>query len=308
MKALVIGATGLLGYGVTKQLYRDGWEVRAIGRENVAKTEIFPNEIEYISGNFYDEKFLINSLRGIDKVFFFLSSTFPSTSSNSLEFEIAKTAKGLDYLIRKMIYLDIEEIVYPSSGGTIYGNANNEYLKETDVLNPITPYGVGKKFCEDILKFYSKFGISSTVLRVGNVYGSYFSRNVNQGVIDIFIQKSMAGESATIWGDALTDIRDYIYIDDFSEAVASIGKYRANGIEFYNVGSGIGTKLDSIISIINKYASNPLKFDYVENNSASSIKRIVLDINKIKNKTGWKPRFDIDKGIAETIKKRYLNR
>ena len=53
MKALVIGATGLLGYGVTKQLYRDGWEVRAIGRENVAKTEIFSNEIEYISGNFY---------------------------------------------------------------------------------------------------------------------------------------------------------------------------------------------------------------------------------------------------------------
>lgn len=68
--ALVIGATGLLGYGITLELDKAGWNVKALGRENLVNSKAFPHDVEYISGDFYDETFLHNSLKNVDKVFF----------------------------------------------------------------------------------------------------------------------------------------------------------------------------------------------------------------------------------------------
>lgn len=302
--ALVIGATGLLGYGITHELNKRGWTVRAIGKENLISSDVFPAEVEYICGDFYDETFLSHVLKDIDKVFFFLSSTFPSTSTDSLELEISRTLKGLDYLLRKMRDEGIPEIVFPSSGGTIYGDVESGIAKEDDTLKPTTPYGTGKMMCEDVIRFYSQFGISSTILRVGNVYGSPLARTTTQGVIEVFVQKALRGETATIWGDSLTNVRDYIFMDDFSEAVAMIGEHKTEGVEIYNLSSGIGTTLEEIIDAINKYTSEPLKVKHVQNDAAASIRRIVLDMTKFKEKTGWEPKFDIEAGIAETIKRK----
>ena len=64
--ALVIGATGLLGYGITHELNKRGWTVRAIGKENLISSDVFPAEVEYICGDFYDETFLSHVLKDID--------------------------------------------------------------------------------------------------------------------------------------------------------------------------------------------------------------------------------------------------
>ena len=200
--------------------------------------------------------------------------------------------------------LGIPEVVYPSSGGTVYGNVEYGMAHETDILNPSTPYGVGKKMCEDILRFYAQFGVSSTILRVGNVYGTPLARKTTQGVIDVFVQKAMKGDKATIWGDALHNVRDYIFADDFSQAVAKISEYSANGVEIYNLSSGIGTTLEEIIKTINNYSSEQMNIIHVNNDATSSIRRIILDMSKFKSKTGWEPQYNIDRGIEETIRRK----
>lgn len=302
--ALVIGATGLLGHGIAIELNRNGWNVRAVGIEDNISTSMFPDGVEYICGDFYDESFLSRILEGIDKVFFFLSSTFPSTSVDSLELEISRTLKGLDYLLRKMRELGVPEVVYPSSGGTIYGNVESGLASEGDILYPLSPYGVGKKMCEDVLRFYSQFGVSSTILRVGNVYGTPLARRTAQGVVDVFVQKAIKEEPVTVWGDALHGVRDYIFMDDFSRAVAQIGGCKADGVEIYNLSSGIGTSLEEIINCINTHFPTPLKVNHVQSDATSSIKRIVLNVEKIKDKIGWEPLYDIQQGIAETINRK----
>ena len=302
--ALVIGATGLLGYGIAKGLCKDGWNVRAIGIEVLSDSNFFPKEIEYRCGDFYDESFLMDALKGIDKVFYFLSSTFPSTSSDSLELEVSRTLSGLDYLLRKMREAGVKEIVYPSSGGTVYGNVSSGNVKETDPLSPTTPYGVGKKMSEQMLAFYSQFGLSATILRVGNVYGTPLLRSTAQGVIDLFVQKALKNEPVTVWGDALHSVRDYIFLDDFSDAVVRISAFDAEGVEIYNLGTGIGTSLEEIIDCINACADQPLTINHVTRDSTASIKRNVLDMSKFKEKTGWEPAYDIKKGIEKTMERK----
>ena len=101
--------------------------------------------------------------------------------------------RGLDYLLRKMRDVGVCEIVFPSSGGTVYGNVDSGIARETDTLRPTIPYGIGKMMCEEILQYYAQFGISSTILRVGNVYGSPLARISNQGVIDVFCSEGTEG-------------------------------------------------------------------------------------------------------------------
>lgn len=303
-KALVIGATGLLGYGVTKELMHRGWSVRAIGKESFDPVKVFGEGIDYTCGDFYDETFLDEKLKGVDKVFFFLSTTFPSTSTDSLELEIMRTLRGLDYLLRRMRAVGVTQMVFPSSGGTVYGNVSEGAVKESDPLKPTTPYGVGKKMCEDIIGFYAKSGISTQILRVGNVYGSPLARMTTQGVIDVFVQKALSGEKATVWGDALTNVRDYIFADDFSEAVAVIGEHEAKGVEVYNLGSGVGTKLEEIVDEINRCTGNALVIEHVQNDVTSSVKRFVLDMSRFREVTGWSPKHDIHAGIEKTVERK----
>ena len=306
--ALVIGATGLLGYNATLKLVENGWKVKAIGIENLDSSNFFPPSVQYICGDFYNEDLLKECLVDIDKVFYFLSTTFPSSSSTSLELEINRSVKGLDYLLRTMNKANVKSIVFPSSGGTIYGNVKSGLAKETDPKKPISPYGFGKKICEDILLFYSYTGISCTILRVGNVYGSSFYRNVNQGVIDLFVQKALQGETLSIWNNALHNERDYIFVDDFAEAVASVAEIDEKGFNVYNVGSGVGVTLSTIIEIINKNCKEHLNIEYLKNDTSSSIERVVLDITKLCIKTGWHPFYDIESGIVETIKRKKAKR
>ena len=155
--------------------------------------------------------------------------------------------------------------------------------------------------CEGVLEFYSQFGISSTILRVGNVYGSPIMRTTTQGVIEVFVQKALKGECATIWGDALTNVRDYIFMDDFSEAVAKIGACKAKGVEVYNLSSGVGTTLEDIINAINSYVCKPLKVKHIQSDVTGAIKRIVLDMSKFRKKTGWEPKYDLPMLVKEMV-------
>lgn len=305
--ALVIGGTGLLGYSLANNLCKAGWNVKVVSRNSSDEGISLDNNLEYIVGDINDEKILSLALKDVDKVFLFMSSTFPSSSMLSLELEINNSIRTLDILIRKMLDFGIKYLVFPSSGGTVYGNISSGLANESFSLNPITPYGMGKMFCEEIIEYYANFGLSATVLRIGNVYGSSAFRKKNQGVIDIFIQKALMNEPATIWGNSVENIRDYIFIDDFAEAVVKIANFEKEGISKYNLSSGVGTSLKDIVNIINNYVPNKLKINYIENDATSSINRIVLDINKICSTINWKPKFSIESGIKETIKRKKNN-
>ena len=60
--------------------------------------------------------------------------------------------------------------------------------------------------------------------------------------------------------------------------------------------------------MINKYSEEPIRIEHNQKDATATIKRIVLDMEKFKSKTGWCPKYDIEAGIAETIKrKKHLN-
>lgn len=306
-KFLLLGGSGFLGFGVLKFLASNGMDVRCVMRSFPDPKFVF-NNIEYCIGDINDETFLNEVLQEVDVVLDFISTSMPNTKGHSLENEITITLKHLDYLLSAMVKNRVYKLVYPSSGGAIYGDKCDGIATETDTLAPRTPYGVGKQMSEDIIKYYHvTCGISACILRIGNLYGAEILRNKPQGVIDVFIQNALLNKPIVIWGNAATNIRDYIYIDDVAAAVVKLLDNIANGVMVYNVSSGFGYSILDIIMSIEKLLHRKLNIVY-EKNSNSGVNRIVLSNDKLAKDIEWKPLVFLDEGIKRTIeyKKRLL--
>lgn len=296
----VIGGNGFIGYSVISELVKRGINVKCIDINRPEDKYQFKG-VEYCIGDIWDQGFLKKSISSAECVMDFISTSMPNTNDISLSNEIGNTLRYHDHVLSTMISCGVKRYIFPSSGGAVYGNKPSGFAYESDVLKPTTPYGVGKKMAEDIIHYYNdKCGLSACVLRIGNVYGSPRLRSKAQGVIDVFTQNALRGETITIWGNAKTAIRDYIFLEDVANAIVNICQSGFDNYNVYNVGSGIGTSLTEIIKIIGKHIGVNLRCEYRET-MASGINAIVLSNKKIYEEMGWSPQISLEEGIDRTI-------
>ena len=297
---LVIGGNGFIGYSVINELVNRGINVKCLDINRPENKYVFKT-VEYCIGDIWDRSFLHKSLDDVDCVMDFVSTSMPNTNDISLSNEIGNTLRYHDYILSSLKDCGIKQYIFPSSGGAIYGNKDDGYAVETDVLHPTTPYGVGKKMTEEVIQYYyEKCGIAACILRIGNVYGSPRIRSKAQGVIDVFTQNALRGEKITIWGHAKSSVRDYIHLEDVANAVVSVFQKGFNDLRVYNVGTGVGTNLVQIIDLIGKKLNQEINCEYKES-MASGINSIVLSNEKIKTEIGWTPQITLEVGIQKTV-------
>ncbi|WP_339291845.1 NAD-dependent epimerase/dehydratase family protein [Paenibacillus sp. FSL W8-0187] len=301
-RALVIGGQGFIGFNVVMSLFNDGWNVKVLDRNINSKFNEL--SVKTIVGHVQDKDTLRLALRDVDVVFYFISHSLPSSSRGNLNYELQNSLIALDNVLETMVDLNVKKIVFPSSGGTVYGNVEDQNATESTELNPFSSYGQGKLLSEEIIKFYSRVhNIEYLILRISNIYGCQFYRKVEQGAVDIFIQNILDNKPITIWSGAENAIRDYIFIDDFCDALIALLNRRKYGI--YNIGTGEGKKLTDIIEVIEKILKKEAII--VRNNNYSGISKNVLDISKIIKDCAWQPKFSLEEGITKTIKRKKEN-
>lgn len=299
-RCLVLGGNGFIAQPVIKNLVAHGNVVRTIDR-TIPDDSKRISGVEYCNGDIYDTNLLNRAFEGSDIVYDFVSTTMPNSNSISAENEINSTLRYYDYILSSMYTAGIKNYVFPSSGGAVYGDINECEASESNELKPLTTYGLGKCLSEQLIEYYCRrLGMNSCILRIGNVYGSMSYRFKNQGVIDIFVQKALENKEICIWGKAENSIRDYIHLDDVSDAIVTITEKQFCGVNIYNIASGKGTSLKHIIDIIQEKLGRPIQICY-KNDQFSGINRIILSIEKIKKDYGWQPQISIEQGIEKTI-------
>jgi len=149
---------------------------------------------------------------------------------------------GLNVL-QAAVATGVGRVVFASSGGAIYGEvAPGHAAGEDDPKHPFSPYAASKLALESYLEMYRlQYGLPSTVLRYANVYGPRQDPHGEAGVIAIFAQRLLDGESLPVNsssdGDPAGCVRDYVYVGDVAAVnlAAARGELRAG---VYNVGSG----------------------------------------------------------------------
>ena len=188
---------------------------------------------------------------------------------------IFPTARIMEYCADKGI-----KFIYFSSGGTIYGNnLSGDCFKETDIPTPISYYGLSKQIIENNILFENRRDdLKYLILRPSNPFGPGQSLNGKQGLIAVCIGKILTEAPIEIWGDG-SSIRDYIYIDDLSDAFYKLIKSDVEN-ETINIGSGFGYTINDIIDRLSNISEKPLYIRHLAKRSID-VNSMVLNIDKL---------------------------
>jgi len=296
MKVLVLGGNGFIGSHVVDNLLSAGHFVRVFDRSDNRMTNNQGN-VEYFIGNLDDTLLLAEALTDIDVVFHGISTTVPSTSNidpiNDVETNLIATLR----LLQLMREMSIPRIVFLSSGGTVYGDVDADFISEGHTLNPVCSYGVVKVCIENYLTMFTKLhGLRPIVLRPSNPYGERQGHVGVQGVIGTFLSKIQKHEPLEVWGDGSV-VRDFIYVGDLSQIC--LKAIESDVVGTFNVGGGCGYSIKEVIETIVDVTGVDANVVFMPAR-AFDLNRVVLDISFASKIFNWRPQTSLPQGIKKT--------
>src|SRR5213078_3717499 len=96
-------------------------------------------------------------------------------------------------------------------------------ISEGHPTRPASPYAASKIAAENLtLSYEIAYGLPTKVLRPFNTYGPFQKRNLEGGVVAIFVARDLAGEPLLIKGDG-AQTRDLLYVEDCARFVVEAG-------------------------------------------------------------------------------------
>jgi UDP-glucose 4-epimerase len=193
----------------------------------------------------------------------------------------------------------LKRFVYISTGSAIYGEPEYLPCDEAHPISPICRYGASKHSVEHYLSAYhERHGLEYVVLRYPNVYGPRQDPHGESGVVARFTGQMLASEQTLINGDGEQQ-RDFVFVGDCARA--NLNALRTEtGTGIYNLGSGWGTSVNEIFSMLKEitgYGLSPLHGPQKEGEPI----RIYLDASKAERELGWVPEVELEDGLKQTV-------
>ena len=290
MKYVVVGGAGFIGSHIVDKLVEQNHEVVIIDNLSTGKMEnVNPKaSVEYIDiSNVNECPNMVEIMSGADALFLLAAKARVQPSiENPVEYETNNTIGTLNVL-KCASDAGVRRVVY-SASSSAYGNTEKLPSKESDPVNPLSPYGAQKYYGEVMCKMFSEvYGLETVSLRYFNIYGE--RQNVGGAyamVIGIFVDQLLKGEPMTIRGDG-EQRRDFTYVGDVVNAniLASQSEKVGNG-EVINIGNGDNRSINDIADMIGG--------ERIHREPVIEPKETLADNSLAEKLLGWKPTQNIE--------------
>jgi UDP-glucose 4-epimerase len=311
MMIMVTGGAGFIGSNVVDGYLKAGHQVVVVDSLFTGKRENVNPEAKFYEMDIRSEEMggVIESERPDVLNHHAAQISVPiSVSDPLLDADI--NIKGLLNLLEKAVKHNVNKFIFISSGGAIYGEAEEYPTSEGYPPKPLSPYAISKLISEYYLAYYNhQYGLDYTVLRYANIYGPRQIPHGEAGVVAIFMENLLKGEPSTLNhfpDDAEGMVRDYCYVEDVVEA-NSMALSRGNG-EYFNVGTGKGTKTLQLYRIIYEAVreiqpdiSEALFTPVQELARPGDITRSCLKVERAEKGLGWVAKTRLQEGIRRTL-------
>ena len=304
IKCCLIGGSGFIGSSMIPSLLESGREVIVTGRKTTNDL-MLQNGVNYISGDLTDENFLSALLSKVDEVIYLAhngvahqSELIKTISKNELTINLNNALNFFEIAS----YSNIKKIIFMSSGGSVYGNVDTSLIAEDHPANPISSYGIVKFTIEKYASLFFKLKkLPIVIARPSNVYGKNQKPFTGQGFVATAIASIIKEKELCIYGEK-GSVRDYIYVDDLSDAVLSMLRDGTPG-EIYNVGTGLGFNNMDILSLMKSnllLSKREFKIKHLPFRH-SDVSSNILACEKLKKCSGWEPKVNIYEGLNIVI-------
>lgn len=299
-KIIITGGAGFIGSHLCEALVDEGCKVIVIDNLSTGKMENIKNlDVEFIKGDLRNLDFTLKNIKNIEIVFHLAANYSVKYSSEDPIYDFENTFLTTLNVLEAMRKNDIKNIVFTSSS-TVYGEVEKFPIIENSETIPINNYGTSKLMSEKYIKtFSSLYGIRGLVLRYANILGP----RSEHGVIPDFVKKLKENqEELLILGNGLQK-KSYLHIKDCIDATILCTKKNNEKYDVFNIGSEEWITVNEIAKLVcdsmNLNRVN-LKYTGEERGWPGDVRKFLLDISKLKN-LGWKPKYDIENAIIETV-------
>lgn len=205
---------------------------------------------------------------------------------------------GLINILTPLCQTKGTHVVFLSSGGACYGEQEVFPAPESHPIRPESVYGLSKRVGEMYLEFWSRaWGVTSTSLRLSNVYGPRQNPHGEAGVVAIFCERLLAGKDITVYGTG-EQTRDFVFVGDVAEAVFKAVERRSVGE--YNIGTARETSVLALAEDLRTRACPSASINFAPAKAGEQM-RSVIDNSLAKRVLLWEPKVAFAEGLDKTL-------
>jgi UDP-glucose 4-epimerase len=307
MRVLVTGGAGFIGSNLVERLVRDGNEVVVLdnlsaGRmENLAAVKNQPSFV-FVNGSILDAHLILEVIREHRIDYISHQAARPSVS-RSVEDPLATNeanVTGTLNVLKAAVDCGVKKVVAAISS-SVYGDTPELPKKETMPYNPQSPYAVSKVTKELYLKVFNDiYGLDTVGLRYFNVYGRRQDPSSDYAaVVPKFVSAALRDEEITVEGDG-RQTRDFTYIDDVVDANIAGFKHGEAAGRSFNIAYGARISILDLANKILQITKSKSKITFKPKRKGD-IRHSLADISYAEEYLGYRPEFDLERGLTETI-------
>jgi UDP-glucose 4-epimerase len=299
VKILVTGGAGFIGSHVCDVFSAKGHEVFALDNLSSGRKENLGPQVRLLEMDIRSPDTAQWISREKPEVICHLAAQMDVRRSvEDPRFDAEANIIGLLNLLEAAQKVKVKKVLFSSTGGAIYGEQDVFPAPETHATRPISPYGVSKAAGELYLNYYrAQYGLSYASLRYANVYGPRQNPHGEAGVVAIFCQRLVNGQSCTIFGDG-KQTRDFVYGPDV--ALANYLAFEKDIVGPVNIGTGVETDVNTLYRLLAEAAGSKESAVHAPGKPGEQ-RRSVIDNALAKRTLGWSPTVGIEQGLRQTM-------
>lgn len=302
MNFLITGAAGFLGSALANQLAREGHHVRGLDNLSTGDPQALSPDVLFTRGDVSDRPKLWTLLQDIDCVYHLAARvSVPESILYPSEFNLVNVG-GTVSLMEATRDVGVRRVVFISSGA-VYGDQQDQPLKESAQPNPRSPYAVSKLAAEYYVRTIGHlWNIETVILRVFNAYGpGQHLPASHPPVIPNFLRQAFRG-GTLVMHSAGQQTRDYIYVDDVVRAMTAAATSPDAGNAIMNVGTGAETSVRELVRQVLEITGR--KAEVIENpHTDPGVARMCADTTLARDLLGYQSRIALGEGLRLTLER-----
>jgi nucleoside-diphosphate-sugar epimerase len=306
---LIIGGAGFLGANLVRRcLSETGARVTVMDSldPHLHSTvrnlqEVWP-KIRFVRGDMRDETLLAEIVQGQDIIFNCAAQTSHPLSIQYPLLDAEINCLGNLKLLESIRLLNSSARVIYTSSSTVIGKARSTVVDEEHPEHPLEIYSANKGVAEKYYRIYHTLhDLQTVVLRFANLYGPYGKGFQEFGFINYFIHLARTGQEIRIFGSG-SQTRNVLYVEDAVDLLWSAAQEpRLVGESYFATSEehlSVGEIAEAIVRVFQ--AGKVIHIEWPEERKRIEVEHVVFSAERLRSLIDWKPRHDLESGLART--------